>query len=148
MPSFDLQAFLRQFLYDKDNPLLFNNGFFVLFFAVFITLYFAFRKKMAVRRYIFCLFSLYFFYKASGDFVIVVIISAFVDFFISNIIFREKRKSIKNFLLVLSIFFNLGILFYFKYTNFFISLGNEYLHTGFNPLNFALPIGISFFTFE
>jgi len=148
MPSFDLQAFLRQFLYDKDNPLLFNNGFFVIFFAVFISLYFAFRKKMAVRRYIFCLFSLYFFYKASGDFVIVVIISAFVDFFISNLIFREKRKRIKNFLLVLSIFFNLAILFYFKYTNFFISLGNEFLQTGFNPLNFALPIGISFFTFE
>src|SRR5690349_7429235 len=99
MPSFDLQAFLRQFLYDKDNPLLFNNGFFVLFFAVFITLYFAFRKKMAVRRYIFCLFSLYFFYKASGNFVLLVINSAIVDFVISNAIFRQRGKAMKNFLL-------------------------------------------------
>src|SRR4026208_2440934 len=102
MPSFDLQAFLRQFKYDEDNLLLFNNGFFVLFFAVFIMLYFAFRKKMAVRRYIFCLFSLYFFYKASGNFVVLVIISAIVDFVLSNAIFRQKRQGMKNFLLVLS----------------------------------------------
>ncbi len=148
MPSFDLQAFLRQFLYDKDNPLLFNNGFFVLFFAVFITVYFAFRKKMAIRRYIFCLFSLYFFYKASGSFVVLVILSAIVDFVLSNAIFRQKKQGMKNFLLVLSIFFNLGMLFYFKYTNFFISLSNEFLHTGFNPLNILLPVGISFYTFE
>jgi alginate O-acetyltransferase complex protein AlgI len=148
MPSFDLQAFLRQFLYDKDNPLLFNNGFFVLFFAVFITVYFALRKKIAVRRYIFCLFSLYFFYKASGSFVVLVILSAIVDFVLSNAIFRQKKQGMKNFLLVLSIFFNLGMLFYFKYTNFFISLSNEFLHTGFNPLNILLPVGISFYTFE
>jgi alginate O-acetyltransferase complex protein AlgI len=148
MPSFDLQAFFHQFKYDEHNPLLFNNGFFVLFFTVFITLYYAFRKKIAVRRYIFCLFSLYFFYKASGDFVILVIISAIVDFVISTAIFREKKQSMKNFLLVLSIFFNLGVLFYFKYTNFFISLSNEFLHTGFSPLNWVLPIGISFYTFE
>ncbi len=148
MPSFDLQAFLRQLKYDENNPLLFNNGFFVLFFALFISLYFAFRKKMAVRRYIFCLFSLYFFYKASGNFVILVILSAIVDFVLSNVIYHEKRKGIRNLMLVVSIFFNLGILFYFKYTNFFISLSNEFLHTGFNPLNMVLPIGISFFTFE
>ena len=148
MPSFDLQAFFHQFKYDEHNPLLFNNAFFVIFFAVFISLYYAFRKKMAIRRYIFCLFSLYFFYKASGNFVLLVINSAIVDFVISNAIYREKGKGMKNFLLVLSIFFNLGLLFSFKYTNFFISLSNEFLHTGFNPLNLALPIGISFFTFE
>ena len=148
MPSFDLQAFFHQFKYDENNPLLFNNGFFVIFFAVFISLYYAFRKKMAIRRYIFCLFSLYFFYKASGNFVLLVINSAIVDFVISNAIYREKRKGMKNFLLVLSIFFNLGLLFSFKYTNFFISFSNEFLHTGFNPLHIVLPIGISFYTFE
>ncbi|MEO8403465.1 MAG: MBOAT family O-acyltransferase, partial [Chitinophagaceae bacterium] len=148
MPSFDLHAFLKQFLYDKNNPLLFNNGFFVLFFAVFICLYYSFRNNFAWRRYIFCFFSLYFFYKASGYFVGLVVLSAIVDFFLSNAIFRQKNKAAKKFLLILSIVFNLGMLVFFKYTNFFISLSNDFLHTGFNPLNILLPVGISFYTFE
>ena len=148
MPSFDIHAFLHQFVYDKDNPLLFNNGFFVLFFLVFISLYYKFRNNFPVRRYIFCFFSLYFFYKASGAFVILVILSAIVDFVLSNAIFRQKNKSRKTLLLVCSIVFNLGMLFIFKYTDFFIFVCNGVFHTGFNPLNILLPIGISFYTFE
>lgn len=148
MPSFDLSSFLKQFLYDPENPLLFNNGFFVLFFAVFIALYYLFRNNFAWRRYIFCFFSLYFFYKASGYFVGLVVLSAIVDFLLSNAIFRQTHKGIKKLLLIISIVFNLGMLVYFKYTNFFISLSNDWLHTGFNPLNVLLPVGISFYTFE
>jgi len=148
MPLFELDAFWRQFLYDKDNPLLFNNGFFVFFFAIFIALYYSFRNNFKVRRYIFCFFSLYFFYKASGYFVGLVILSAIVDFVLSNAIFRQTNKVKKKALLICSIIFNLGLLFYFKYTNFFISVSNDLFHAGFNPLNILLPVGISFYTFE
>jgi len=148
MPPFDIQAFFAQFLYDPANPLLFNNGFFVLFFAVFIALYYQFRNKFRIRRYIFCFFSLYFFYKASGYFVALVIISAGVDFIVSNAIYMQKNKVKKKLLLIASIIFNLGMLVYFKYTNFFVSLSNDLFSTGFNPLNILLPVGISFYTFE
>jgi D-alanyl-lipoteichoic acid acyltransferase DltB (MBOAT superfamily) len=149
MPEFDIQALLKQFEYDPEHPLLFNNGFFVFFFAVFIALYYTFRNHFALRRYIFIFFSLYFFYKASGkEFVGLVIIAAIVDFLLSNSIYRQKKKGVKTFLLVCSIIFNLGLLVAFKYTNFFISLSNDLLHTGINPLNIILPIGISFYTFE
>lgn len=148
MPLFELDAFWKQFLYDKDNPLLFNNGFFVFFFAIFIALYYSFRNNFKVRRYIFCFFSLYFFYKASGYFVGLVILSAIVDFVLSNAIFRQTNKIKKKALLICSIIFNLGLLFYFKYTNFFISVSNDLFHAGFNPLNILLPVGISFYTFE
>jgi alginate O-acetyltransferase complex protein AlgI len=148
MPSFDIHAFFQQFLYDPKNPLLFNNGFFVFFFAIFITLYYNFRNNFKVRRYIFCFFSLYFFYKASGYFVVFVVLSAIVDYVLSNAIFRQQDKKKKKLLLLCSIIFNLGLLFYFKYTNFFISVTNDLLHTGFNPLNILLPVGISFYTFE
>ncbi|MDR7694623.1 MBOAT family O-acyltransferase [Riemerella anatipestifer] len=148
LASFDWAAFGNQFLYDSKNPLLFNNGFFVYFFSLFILLFFALRHQHQARRYVFCLFSLYFFYKASGWFVGLVIWSAIVDFFLSNAIYKAKQKSAKTGLLVLSIIFNLGMLFYFKYTNFFISISNEWLNTDFNPLNILLPIGISFYTFE
>ena len=146
--TFDWNAFLQQFLYDSKNPLLFNNGFFVYFFTLFILLFFALRNHHKARRYVFCIFSLYFFYKASGWFVGLVLISAVVDFFLSNAIYREKSQSRKKFLLVLSILFNLGMLFYFKYTDFFIEISNSLFDTNFNPLNLILPIGISFYTFE
>ena len=146
--TFDWNAFLQQFLYDSKNPLLFNNGFFVYFFTLFILLFFALRNHHKARRYVFCIFSLYFFYKASGWFVGLVLISAVVDFFLSNAIYREKSQSRKKFLLVMSILFNLGMLFYFKYTDFFIEISNSLFDTNFNPLNLILPIGISFYTFE
>lgn len=148
MPSFDIHSFFEQFLYDPKNPLLFNNGFFVFFFATFIALYYNFRNNFKVRRYIFCFFSLYFFYKASGVFVVFVILSAIVDFVLSNAIFRQNDKRKKKLLLICSIVFNLGLLFYFKYTNFFIATCNDLLKTHFNPLNILLPVGISFYTFE
>jgi len=148
MPSFNTDDFLKQFLYDPKNPLLFNNGFFVLFFALFIALYYSFRNNFAVRRYIFCFFSLYFFYKASGYFVIFVIISAIVDFVLSNAIHRQQNKYIRLLLLLTSIVFNLGLLFYFKYTNFFISIYNNFGSHSIHPLNILLPVGISFYTFE
>jgi D-alanyl-lipoteichoic acid acyltransferase DltB (MBOAT superfamily) len=148
MPIFDTTAFFQQLLYDAKHPLLFNDGFFVFFFGIFIILYYYFRNNFPVRKFIFCAFSLYFFYKASGYFVIVVFLAAIVDFVLSNAIYREQLKKRKLILLVGSIVFNLGILIYFKYTNFFISFSNDLFKTGFNPLNIILPVGISFFTFE
>lgn len=148
MTQFDIQAFGEQFLYDPKNPLLFNNGFFVFFFAVFIILYYWLRNRLTARRYVFCFFSLYFFYKASGSFVGLVILSAIVDYLLSNAIHRQSHSARRKGLLLISILFNLGLLFYFKYTDFFIELSNALFQTGFQPLNLLLPVGISFYTFE
>lgn len=146
--TFDWKAFLHQFVYDSKNPLLFNNGFFVYFFTLFIVLFYLLRNNFTARRYVFTFFSLYFFYKASGWFVGLVIVSAIVNYIISNGIDRSPQKARKTALLVLSIIFNLGLLFYYKYTNFFITLYNEFSSAEIHPLNILLPIGISFFTFE
>jgi D-alanyl-lipoteichoic acid acyltransferase DltB (MBOAT superfamily) len=148
MPILDLHNFFQQFLYDAKNPLLFNNGFFVFFFALFLTLYYYFRNNTTTRKYIFIFFSLYFFYKASGYFVLLVILSAIVDFLLSNAIFKQNNKAKKKALLIFSILFNLGLLFYFKYTNFFIEIVNNLFLTKINLLNILLPVGISFYTFE
>ncbi len=144
----DLSKLVHQFLYDPQNPLLFNNGFFVFFFAAFMLLYYSFRNNLRIRTYITCCFSLYFFYKASGFFVVLVIISAIVDYILSNLIYVQKNKRRKRLLLICSIVFNVGMLFYFKYTNFFISVCNDMFKAHFNPLNILLPVGISFYTFE
>jgi alginate O-acetyltransferase complex protein AlgI len=139
---------LQQLLYDPKNPLLFNSGFFVYFLFFFILIYYSVRKNRRMRIGVFTLFSLYFFYKACGWFVSLILLSAVIDFAISNLIYLQKNKSRKTALLVLSLILNLGLLFYFKYTNFFISILNDLQFAQVNPLNLLLPIGISFYTFE
>jgi D-alanyl-lipoteichoic acid acyltransferase DltB (MBOAT superfamily) len=146
--SFDWQLFLQQFLYDPKNPLLFNSGFFIYFFAVFISLYYLLRNYSTARTMLFCCFSLYFFYKASGFFVGLVLLSAVIDYGLSNAIYRTKSPKGRKALMLLSVAVNLGLLFYFKYTNFFISMCNQFFSAHFNPLNILLPVGISFYTFE
>lgn len=148
MIQLDWKSVLNQFLYDPHSPLLFNNGFFVYFIAAFILCYYFFRKNYTHRAIVLTLFSLYFFYKASGSFVLIVIISAFFNYGISNLIFKSKKKISKKLLLFLSVLFNLGLLFYFKYTNFFIEMLANFSTLKFNALHILLPIGISFFTFE
>lgn len=148
MIQIDWNSVLNQFLYDAKNPLLFNNGFFMYFILAFILCYYIFRHNFMHRATVLTLFSLYFFYKASGSFVLLVIVSAIFNFGISNLIFKSNKKSSKQLLLFLSVVFNLGLLFYFKYTNFFIELVNSFSTTKFNFLHILLPIGISFFTFE
>src|SRR5690606_9652136 len=138
------EAWVQQFFYDPKHPLLFNNGIFVFFFSLFIILYYTFRNHYALRRYIFCAFSLSFFYTASGYFVALVIGSAIVNYFLSHALYKRNNGTYRLLLLCCCIFFNLGILCYFKYTNFFITLSNEFFNTHLNPLNILLPIGISF----
>jgi alginate O-acetyltransferase complex protein AlgI len=148
MIQFDLESVYNQFLYDPHSPLLFNNGFFVYFITAFILCYYFFRKNYMHRAIVLTLFSLYFFYKASGSFVLIVILSAFFNYGISNLIFKSKKKISKKFLLFLSVVFNLGLLFYFKYTNFFMELLANFSTLKFDAIHILLPIGISFFTFE
>lgn len=149
MLNIDFGKIIDQLFYDPKNPLLFNSGFFVYFFLVFITIYYLFRKSYLDRTYILSFFSLYFFYKASGNFVLLVIISAVVDYWLSIAIYKQHfNKKRKKLLLVFCIIFNLSLLFYFKYTNFFIDILNNFSLAKIDLVHIALPIGISFYTFE
>ncbi|AUX19452.1 alginate O-acetyltransferase [Flavobacterium columnare] len=129
--------------------MLFNSGFFVYFFLVFIICYYILRKNYLGRAYILSFFSLYFFYKASGNFVFLVIGSAVVDYLLSIAIYKARTKVVlKKVLLIVCIIFNLGLLFYFKYTNFFIEIINNLNITKLDPVHILLPVGISFYTFH
>ncbi len=79
----------------------------------------------------------------------IMIASTVVDYTLSNIMQRyDKRKGVRKFLLVLSIVFNLGMLFFFKYTDFFLSNINALVGSNFPLLELTLPLGISFYTFQ
>jgi D-alanyl-lipoteichoic acid acyltransferase DltB (MBOAT superfamily) len=61
---------------------------------------------------------------------------------------KVERKSLRIFLLVSSLTLNLGMLAYFKYTNFIFASFYELLNKPFDPFAIFLPVGISFFTFQ
>ena len=144
----DIRALVDNLKYNPREPLLFNSGFFIWYFAFFIITYSLVSKNRNARVITIIIYSLYFFYKACGWYVVLVIFSAITDFILSNTIYRTKAGYKKKALLVMSVILNLGLLFYFKYTNFFIQLSNDAFSTSFHPLNLILPVGISFYTFE
>ncbi|OFY83156.1 MAG: alginate O-acetyltransferase [Bacteroidetes bacterium RIFCSPLOWO2_12_FULL_35_15] len=144
----DIQKLLQQLTYNVKDPLLFNSGFFLFFFCIFLLGYQFLYKRKLTRVIYFTLFSLYFFYKACGFYFGFILLSAVVDFNLSNWIYTAKTKGRKNAILIFSICINLGLLFYFKYTNFFIEIINDLNVGQIKPLHLILPIGISFYTFE
>jgi D-alanyl-lipoteichoic acid acyltransferase DltB (MBOAT superfamily) len=96
----------------------------------------------------------YFFYGVwDWRFLALIFASSIVDFTIGQLIFKSEKRLEKRFLLVLSLVFNLGLLGFFKYFNFFIdSFKDVSSLLGFRPnissLNIILPVGISFYTFQ
>jgi len=71
------------------------------------------------------------------------------DFQIAILLNRAKRKTQRRILLFVSLAVNLGILFLFKYFNFFLDNINHLIADAyFDPLNLIIPVGISFYTFQ
>ena len=145
--------------YQPEAPMLFNSGLFLILFLCFIPIYYALRHRQMARIIYVVLFSLYFYYKSSGAYAAIIILTATVDFLVGRRISLAAGQGKKWWLLV-SIVFNLGMLGYFKYTGFlyntfgplFYSVGEwlGWVSTPFEPHQFDifLPVGISFFTFQ
>lgn len=134
--------------YNAEDPLLFNSGFFLFFFAV-VLLFFQFvHKRKLTRVIVFSIFSLYFFYKCCGWYVGFMLLAATIDFGLSNWIYKLQSKAKKTAVLVFSITINLGLLCTFKYTDLFINTWNELTDGTIQPLHWIIPVGISFYTFE
>jgi alginate O-acetyltransferase complex protein AlgI len=146
--NIDYHKIVQQLVYNEKNPLLFNSGFFLFFIFVFFLFYQFLYKKKLTRVIYFTIFSLYFFYKACGFYVSLIVISAIVDFALSNWIYSAKTRGKKKALLLFSVLINLGMLCYFKYTDLFIGIVNDMELGHIHPLKLVLPIGISFYTFE
>lgn len=145
---FDFNKLLSELVYDKNDPILFNSAFFFYYFAAFLLCYLLFSHTKKGRVWVFTLFSLYFFYKACNEYVLLIVLAAIVDFNLSRWIHRAEKQSVRKSLLIFSIVINVGLLFYFKYTDFFIGITNDLTNGNIRPLHLLLPIGISFYTFE
>jgi len=129
--------------------LVFNSLEFLLFFPILFILYYLLSYRL---RGLVLLFGSYFFYAYwKPVYIFLILFSTFIDFFIAKKIElttgNEKKKW-----LMLSLAGNLGVLFFFKYSNFFIENLNWFLAifdiSQLKSLSIELPLGISFYTFQ
>ncbi|MFY7732847.1 MAG: MBOAT family O-acyltransferase [Bacteroidia bacterium] len=145
---FDISKILQQFVYNPQEPILFNTGFFLFLFTGFMAVYALLHKTHRAKITFVTLFSLYFYYKSSGIYFLILIASTVVDYTLANFIYNGKNAAQKKFWLVVSLVVNLGLLGYFKYTNFILSVFYNLANNEFEPLDIFLPVGVSFFTFQ
>jgi len=134
--------------FDPFEPLLFNSGFFLFFFLFVLIFHRVFSTNRRAKIIFLLLTSLFFYYKSSGIYFLLIIISSLIDFYAGKWIQLSDDGAKRKFLLVLSIITNLGILAYFKYTNFLINTINNLSSSSFDFIDIFLPVGISFFTFQ
>ena len=119
------------------------------FFPCVLILYFLAPKKL--KNGILFLASLVFYAWGEPVYVLLMLFSTVVDYFHGYMTarFKEQGKTGKAKLMVLSsMIINLGLLGFFKYSDFLIGNVNQLFGTSLPYLNLALPIGISFYTFQ
>ena len=146
----DLFLHIKEILsYDSSAPLIFNSGLFLFLFVAFLALYLLMRRTTTLRILYVVAFSLFFYYKSSGIYFLLLVFAAVSDYLIAHAIARTRDKRIKRRWVAASVVINLGMLGYFKYTNFFIDIANSVVGAGFLDFqNIFLPVGISFFVFQ
>jgi len=131
--------------------MVFSSVVFLLYFLpAFLFTYYLVGKRF--KNLVILVFSAFFYAWGAPKFIFVILATTFVDFHIVKWMSVSPSVLQRKLLLSLSIFINIGLLVYFKYSNFFVENLNWLLSLGGEPTikwaKLLLPIGISFYTFE
>lgn len=131
--------------------MVFSSSIFLVYFLpIFLLVYFITPRQFKNAVLLFA--SIGFYSWGGPKFIFVILATTTVDFYFVKLLYKAEKESTRKLFLILSLSLNLGLLFYFKYCNFFIENFNFVLaHLGFNEISCTkviLPIGISFYTFE
>ncbi len=131
--------------------MVFSSIVFLLYFLpIFMLVYFFVDKKY--KNAVILIGSIFFYAWGAPKFIFVILFTTLLDFYLVTIMDRIANETKRKLLLTLSVSVNVGLLFYFKYSNFFIDNVNSALSVfGDKQIHWTkliLPIGISFYTFE
>ena len=144
----DFSRLKEVFTYDPQAPMIFSSGIFLWLFAAFMVVYVLLQHKYTARILFVTLFSYYFYYKSSGTYFFLLAIVTVCDFLLAQLMYRTEGYWKRKGLVTLSLGVNLGLLAYFKYTNFLGGVIASLMGGEFTALDIFLPVGISFFTFQ
>lgn len=134
--------------------MLFNSIDFAIFLPiVFFCYWFIFNKKLRLQNLFLVIASYVFYGWWDWRFLSLLALSTLIDFFAAGFIHKQIKPNRKKLGLAISIVVNLGVLCFFKYSNFFIeslvttfTLFGQTLQS--STLQIILPVGISFYTFQ
>ncbi|MDO5496404.1 MAG: MBOAT family protein [Alistipes sp.] len=134
--------------YSPESPMIFSSGTFWALFLLFMPLY-ALLKNSRYKMMLFVVaFSLYFYYKSSGWFFLLLVGTSLFDWTLSRVLVKRAKEWQRKLCVAISIVASLGVLCYFKYANFFLENWAQIVGDNFQPLDIILPVGISFYTFQ
>ena len=133
--------------------MLFNSFEFLFFLPTVFVLYWFVFKRIQNQNILLLIASYVFYGWWDWRFLILILLSTIVDYSISLSLEKVDNNKYRKYLLWLSLVFNLGLLGFFKYFNFFIDNWVEAWATlgvqmNRSSLNIILPVGISFYTFQ
>ena len=132
--------------------MLFNSLDYLVFFPV-VTLVYFLVPRLRVRNILLLIASYYFYMQYKPEYGLLMLFSSFVNYYAGLRIVKAKSKAGKQLWLAISAFSTLGVLFFFKYFNFFnanVARLLSFFDVSYQPLslNVLLPVGISFYTFQ
>ena len=130
-----LEQLKQIFLFNSDTPLIFTRLYFWGFFLVVLLVYSFVYKQKPVRNTYLWLVSIFFYYKTGGLFLIILLTSTIIDFFIGKAIYHADSQAKKKAWLSLSLTITLSVLAFFKYDIFFTETINALLGTNFSVVN-------------
>lgn len=146
--KFDMCRVADVFSYNPQSPMIFSSGFFLWLFTAFLCVYVTLSRRDTLRICFVTLFSYYFYYKSSGVYFFLLAFVTVSDYLIARRMVTVSKLWKRKMLVTVSLLVNLGLLCYFKYTNFFGGLIASLAGQSFQPFDIFLPVGISFFTFQ
>lgn len=116
------------------------------FLPTTLALYFLAKDKY--KNYVLLVASLIFYAWGEPKYIILMLLSIVINYYIALFIARTNRKATRKAWLVLAVVINIGALFIFKYLDFTIENLNLAFNFDLGKTGLALPIGISFYTFQ
>lgn len=162
-----LQILKSIFLFNPDEQWIFTNFYFWVFFVIVFAIFSLFHSRILLRNTFLFFASLFFYYKTSELFVLILIFTTFFSYWAGSKIFKAKSEGGKKAYLLLGLLVNLLLLCYFKYSYFLTDVVNDLFGTSFRVFdafawlgntaaganifdvdNIMLPVGISFYTFQ
>jgi alginate O-acetyltransferase complex protein AlgI len=105
-------------------------------------------KNRTLRNLFLFIVSIVFYAWGEPTFVLLVLLSIVVNWYLGILVDKYRNNKMVKLILTISVIFNIGMLFFFKYLNFTIENLNSLFNLHINNLNIQLPLGISFFTFQ
>ena len=131
--------------------MLFNSWQFALFFPIVFSIYWVIPSRY---QYILLGIASYYFYMSwDAKYVFLILFTTIVSYYSAHLLYRSKNIKVRKRILTVALIICFGVLFFFKYLNFFFNTLNSIFSLVALPIQeytrkIVLPVGISFYTFQ